>query len=155
MASITHMENMMTGIGDYMINHHKECDEMFARAEEAAGAADWRRAQTEFETFAHQMDRHFDMEENLLFPEFEKKTGHSGGPTQVMRMEHDQMRVVIHDMRSALEAKDAEQYLGLSETFLVLTQQHNFKEEGILYSMIDQVLGDQGEKLIAQLESVA
>ena len=70
-------------------------------------------------------------------------------------MEHDQMRVVIHDMRSALEAKDAQQYLGLSETFLVLMQQHNFKEEGILYNMIDQVLGDQGEKLIAQLDSVA
>jgi hypothetical protein len=64
------------------------------------------------------------------------------------------MRVVIHDLRSALEAKDAEQYLGLSETFLVLMQQHNFKEEGILYSMMDQVLGDQGEKLIAQLDSV-
>ena len=145
----------MTGIGDYMIHHHKECDEVFARAEEAVGEADWPRAQTEFEAFAHQMDRHFDMEENLLFPEFEKKTGHAGGPTQVMRMEHDQMRVVMHEMRAALEAKDAEQYLGLSETFLVLMQQHNFKEEGILYNMIDEVLGDQVEKLVGLLESTA
>ena len=144
----------MTGIGDYMINHHKECDDVFARAEAAAGAAEWERAIADFETFARQMDRHFDMEENLLFPAFENKTGHSGGPTQVMRMEHDQMRVVIHDMRSALEAKDAEQYLGLSETFLVLMQQHNFKEEGILYPMIDQVLGDQGETVIARLDAV-
>ena len=144
----------MTGIADYMINHHKECDEIFAGAEEAVGAADWQLAQDGFEAFARQMDRHFDMEENLLFPEFENKTGHSGGPTQVMRMEHDQMRVVIHDRRSALEAKDAQQYLGLSETFLVLMQQHNFKEEGILYNMIDQVLADQGEKLIAWLEAV-
>ena len=145
----------MTGIGAYMINHHKECDEVFARAEEAVGEADWQRAQAGFEAFARQMDRHFDMEENLLFPAFENKTGHAGGPTQVMRMEHDQMRVVIHDLRSALEAKDAEQYLGLSETFLVLMQQHNFKEEGILYSMMDQVLGDEAQKLLAQVESVA
>lgn len=145
----------MSGIGDYMINHHKECDEIFARSEEAVGAADWTGAQAGFDKFAHQMDRHFEMEDNLLFPEFERKTGHAGGPTQVMRMEHNQMRVVMHEMRAALEAKDAEQYLGLSETFLVLMQQHNFKEEGILYSMIDQVLGDEGEKLIAQLESVA
>jgi DUF438 domain-containing protein len=153
-AYVKHQENIMTGIGAYMINHHKECDEVFARAEEAVGEADWQRAQAGFEAFARQMDRHFDMEENLLFPAFENRTGHAGGPTQVMRMEHDQMRVVIHDLRSALEAKDAEQYLGLSETFLVLMQQHNFKEEGILYSMMDQVLGDQGEKLIAQLDSV-
>ena len=70
-------------------------------------------------------------------------------------MEHDQMRVVMHEMRAALEAKDAQQYLGLSETFLVLMQQHNYKEEGILYNMIDQVLGDQVEKLVSQLEAVA
>ena len=145
----------MAGIGEYMINHHKECDEVFARAEEAVGASDWARAQADFEVFAHQMDRHFEMEENLLFPEFENKTGHRGGPTQVMRMEHDQMRVVMHEMRAALEAKDAQQYLGLSETFLVLMQQHNYKEEGILYNMIDQVLGDQVEKLVSQLEAVA
>jgi len=145
----------MAGIGEYMINHHKECDEVFARAEEAVGASDWARAKADFEVFAHQMDRHFEMEENLLFPEFENKTGHRGGPTQVMRMEHDQMRVVMHEMRAALEAKDAQQYLGLSETFLVLMQQHNYKEEGILYNMIDQVLGDQVEKLVSQLEAVA
>lgn len=145
----------MAGIGEYMINHHKECDEVFARAEEAVGASDWARAKADFEVFAHQMDRHFVMEENLLFPEFENKTGHRGGPTQVMRMEHDQMRVVMHEMRAALEAKDAQQYLGLSETFLVLMQQHNYKEEGILYNMIDQVLGDQVEKLVSQLEAVA
>lgn len=145
----------MAGIGAYMINHHKECDEVFARAEEAVGAGDWTRAQADFEVFAHQMDRHFDMEENLLFPAFDKKTGHSGGPTHVMRMEHDQMRVVTHEMRLAVDAKDGEQYLGLSETFLVLMQQHNFKEEGILYNMMDQVLGDEAEKLLAQVESVA
>ncbi len=145
----------MAGIGDYMIHDHKECDEVFARAEEAVGEADWARAQAEFDAFTHRMDRHFDMEGNLLFPEFEKKTGHAGGPTQVRRMEHDQMRVVMHEMRPALESKDAEQSLGLSETFLVLMQQHNFKEEGILYSMIDQVLGEQSETLLAQLDSVA
>ena len=145
----------MTGIGEYMINHHHECDEVFAGAEEAVAAADWTRAQAEFEKFAQQMERHFQMEDDMLFPEFDRKTGHSGGPTMVMRMEHNQMRVLMHEMRTALESKDAQQYLGVSETFLVLMQQHNFKEEGILYNMIDQVLGDQVEKLVSQMESMA
>ena len=143
----------MAGIGEFMINHHKQCDDLFARAEEAAGGGDWTRAQSEFETFAGQMDRHFDMEENLLLPQFEQRTGHAGGPTMVMRMEHNQMRVVIHEMRAAVEAKDAQQYLGQAETLLVLMQQHNFKEEGVLYNMIDQVLGGEVEKLVAQLEA--
>ena len=145
----------MAGIGEYMINHHKECDEVFARAEEAVGASDWARAQGGLGGVAHQMGRPVEMVGNQLLAGLGKRAGHRGGPTQVMRMEHDQMRVVMHEMRAALEAKDAQQYLGLSETFLVLMQQHNYKEEGILYNMIDQVLGDQVEKLVSQLEAVA
>ncbi len=143
----------MAGIGEYMINHHKECDTLFARAEEAVGAGDWTRAQAEYEAFAHQMDRHFDMEENILFSEFDRRTGHVGGPTMVMRMEHDQMRVVLHELSAALDAKDSSQYLGHSETLLVLMQQHNYKEEAILYNMIDQVFGGDVDKLVAQLEA--
>lgn len=143
----------MTGIGEYMINHHHDCDELFAKAEESVGAGDWAQAKEGFETFAAQMERHFDMEDNLLFPKFDERTGHSGGPTMVMKMEHNQMRVVLHDMRAALEGKDAQQFLGQSETLLVLMQQHNFKEEKILYNMIDQLFGGEADKLVALLEA--
>jgi hemerythrin-like domain-containing protein len=143
----------MAGIGEFMINHHHECDEIFAQAEEAVGAGDWTKAQERFDRFSSQMERHFDMEDNLLFPKFDERTGHSGGPTMVMKMEHNQMRVVIHEMRAALEARDAQQYLGQSETMLVLMQQHNYKEEAILYNMIDQLFGGEVDQLVAQLEA--
>jgi len=35
----------------------------------------------------------------------------------------------------------------------VLMQQHNYKEEGILYNMIDQLFGGEADKLVAQLEA--
>jgi len=143
----------MAGIGEFMIHQHHECDEIFAQAEEAVGAGDWTRAEDRFQIFASQMERHFDNEDNLLFPKFDACTGHSGGPTMIMKMEHNQMRVVIHELRAALEARDAQQYLGQSETMLILMQQHNYKEEAILYSMIDQVLGGEAEGLVAQLET--
>jgi len=143
----------MTGIGEFMINEHHECDDIFALAEEAVGNGDWARAQERFEVFAARMEKHFDLEDNFLFPQFDQRTGHSGGPTMVMKMEHNQMRVVFHEMSAALEAKDAQQYLGQSETLLVLMQQHNFKEEGILYNMIDQLFGGEAEKLVAQLKA--
>lgn len=143
----------MAGIGEFMIHHHHECDEIFAQAEEAVSAGDWTRAQDRFDLFSSQMERHFDNEDKLLFPKFDAYTGHSGGPTMIMRMEHQQMRAVIHEMRAAFEARDAQQYLGQSETMLVLMQQHNYKEEAILYSMIDQVLGGEADELVAQLEA--
>ena len=51
------------------------------------------------------------------------------GPTQVMRMEHQQMRALVQDLDNALTAKDKDNYLGLSETLMVMMQQHNMKEE--------------------------
>ncbi|EDN71674.1 hypothetical protein BGS_0869 [Beggiatoa sp. SS] len=51
------------------------------------------------------------------------------------------MRQVFADMQNSLTQRDGEQYLGLSETLLMLMQQHNAKEEQILYPMSDQMLG--------------
>jgi iron-sulfur cluster repair protein YtfE (RIC family) len=58
-------------------------------------------------------------------------------------------------MRAAIEAKDAEQYLGIAQTLLSLLQQHNMKEESMMYPMLDQSLGDDAHSLLAQLERLA
>jgi DUF438 domain-containing protein len=85
---------------------------------------------------------HFAREEELLFPAFEAATGHTMGPTRVMRMEHDQMRGLFVSAAEALAAHDARRFLGVSESLMVLVQQHNMKEEQILYPMCDEVLPD-------------
>lgn len=143
----------MNSMTDYMIGHHRRIDQVFARAEEAAGRAGWGQAEQELAAFVREMERHFDMEEKVLFPKFEDRTGMTGGPTQVMRMEHEHVRGLIDDLRAAMSARDSDQFLGVSETLLVLMQQHNMKEEGILYRMMDQIFAGEIEKLIAEIES--
>lgn len=49
--------------------------------------------------------QHFEAEENLLFPAFEKKTGMTSGPMQVMRGEHIQMLELMVDAQVALAEK--------------------------------------------------
>lgn len=138
-------------ISDYMSGEHKACDEAFARAEESVAKGDWAAAEAGFKTYKRAMDRHLAMEEEVLFGAFEEETGMSGaGPTEVMRQEHVQMRGLIDEMKTAVNAKDANEYLGLAETLLVLMQQHNLKEEGMLYRMMDQVLASQAGELIAR-----
>ena len=89
--------------------------------------------------------RHFQMEEEVLFPAFEAATGMTGGPTQVMRGEHDQMRALLEQLAEGVSAQDATRVLGLTESFMVFIQQHNMKEEQILYPMTDQRLADAAE----------
>ncbi len=134
----------MSQISQYMTRDHRACDERFATAEEAVSCGEWEQAATLFDAFEQAMEHHLGMEEQTLFPEFEQATGNSAGPTQVMRMEHEQMRDLMRQMAAALQARDDDTYLGLSETLLIMMQQHNVKEEQILYPMTDSVLGGTG-----------
>lgn len=139
---------------DAFSQHHRHCDDAFARAEESAQAGDWTKARTDFDAFSKAMATHFGSEEETLFPAFEDRTGMRQGPTQVMRLEHDQMRQLLGEMTAALEAKDADGFGSAAETLLVLMQQHNMKEEHMLYPMCDRALGGDGallEKTQAEL----
>jgi iron-sulfur cluster repair protein YtfE (RIC family) len=120
--------------------HHKHCDELFADAESAVHDRRWTEGRTAFERFEAEMQAHFATEEDVLFPAFEAATGMVGGPTQMMRFEHAQMRELLGEMAACIGAADAGGYAGAAETLLVLMQQHNMKEENILYPMCDRAL---------------
>ena len=141
----------MTSIPEFMTTKHRECDELFSEAEAAAAKVDWSLALTKWQLFTSELTQHFSQEEDVLFPKFEQATGMTAGPTQVMRMEHQQMRALVQDLDNALAAQDKDEYLGLSETLMVMMQQHNMKEEMMLYPMMAQNIAD-GEQVIAQFQ---
>ena len=65
------------------------------------------------------------------------------GPTQVMRYEHEQVRGLIGNMAKAIEDKDKDAALSLAESMMILLQQHNMKEEQMLYAMCDRQLSPE------------
>lgn len=129
-------------IKQFMAQDHRDCDLLFARAENAAAKEDWATASQAFNEFIRAMERHLGIEEQELFPAFEEATGVQTGPTEMMRMEHDQMRGLFAEMKIAMEQKNSEDYLGTADTLLIMMQQHNMKEEQMLYNMMDQHLAD-------------
>jgi len=137
----------MSGLTDPMHQHHKHCDDLFADAEAAAAEKDWARAKMSLGAFHNDLETHFRTEEELLFPAFETATGMTGGPTQMMRYEHAQMRELVARMEEAMREQDGEAFAGDAETLLILMQQHNMKEENILYPMIDRSLAGQAGSL--------
>lgn len=145
----------MDTILEFLGNDHRACDDLFASAEAAVGQKNWDSAREQFGHFQAAMAHHFTMEETVLFPAFESRTGMSTGPTQVMRMEHEQMRDLLQAMASALAAANQTGFLGLSETLNMLMQQHNLKEESMLYPMSDRVLGDTSDSLIREMKASA
>lgn len=141
----------MERIVELMADDHRACDDEFAAIEQASKRGDWSAAAVALRVFHDAMERHLTAEETTLFPAFEAATGSSMGPTQVMRMEHVQIRSLLDDLRAAVESGDAASYRGQAETLLILMQQHNLKEENILYPMCDQHLEAQAAGLCGAL----
>jgi hemerythrin-like domain-containing protein len=144
----------MTTLSRYLTDDHAHCDGLFAEAENAVAESDWPTAELNFEHFLKATLRHFEREETILFPPFEERTGMTQGPTQVMRNEHDQIQVVMNAMAEALGKRDQGDFLGHSETLLMLLRQHNLKEEQILYPMTERTLADETAVLLSRMQNL-
>lgn len=129
---------------------HRLCDADFALTEQAVRHGNWAQARAVFHIFQTAMLQHFALEEGSLFPAFEAASGSRMGPTVVMRNEHSQMRALMQDMMQLLAMEQASDYLGCADTLLILMQQHNMKEENILYPMCSQQIAGFDEMVSAR-----
>jgi hemerythrin superfamily protein len=131
----------MPGLSDNMAEDHRYCDGLFAEAEQAARKGDWALYRGRLRALADALGRHFAFEEDELFPAFERASGMSGGPTEVMREEHSQMKDMLTLLQAAAPEQDPEGCLGELDTLFTLLQQHNVKEEAMLYPACEQMPG--------------
>ncbi len=133
---------------------HDRLDALFGTFQ-AEKRRDFTKAKAAFKEFKVGLQRHIVWEEEILFPLWEQKTGMvEGGPTAVMRMEHQQ----IHECLEAVHKKVQDlnpNSDGEERDLLRLLEAHNLKEERVLYPGIDQVL-DQTErnKVFADMKDI-
>ncbi len=143
----------MSTIKDYLTTDHSRCDELFAAMEDMANK-DISASKEVYLEFSGATERHFQMEEKVMFAEFEQKTGMTEGPTQMMRHEHAQMRNLMSQMGDAIDAGNKDKFFSLSETLMILLQQHNMKEEQMLYPMAQQHLDAESSRIVEMMESL-
>lgn len=145
----------MDTISSFMSSDHTRCDELFAQLELIVTQGKWEEAEATCQGFEREMERHFAMEEAVLFVAFEQATGNSAGPTSVMRMEHGHIRDIIAHIREAVGSHDANGFFGHADTLRIMLHQHNMKEESILYVMTDRVLSDRRDEVISAMNELS
>ena len=144
----------MNTISSFLTSDHRACDAEFANLENAVASQDWDDSQKQLEKFSTDLTHHFSMEETVMFPAFEEVTGMTQGPTMVMRMEHDQMRQLLNALQEDLDKKDKNHFFGVSESLMMLMQQHNMKEEQMLYAMADMHLASLVPQVIENMKAI-
>jgi hemerythrin-like domain-containing protein len=98
-------------------------------------------------TFAEGLRRHITIEERVLFPVFEARTGLiMRGPTRLMRREHRALESYLVELETAADAyrvtptrpevRDA--LLRAERCLAAVVGDHNEKEEGALFPLIDR-----------------
>ena len=86
--------------------------------------------------------RHVRIEEDLLFPLFEVRTGLTDGPTVGLRSEHSEMKAAVRSMCVGLERQDAGEFRKALALLRGVMRPHNSREERILYPMADGLFSD-------------
>ena len=142
------------GINEALSWDHDRLDALEAEAFRKRAEGDLQSAREIYAAFAAGLRRHIGFEEEILFPAFEESSGMppTAGPTAVMRAEHRE----IEDLIARIEAGIADSGApveDLRRSLHHVLEEHNIKEEGILYPATDQLLGpDQANDLVARIQ---
>jgi hemerythrin-like domain-containing protein len=140
----------MKSLSQYLRSDHRYCDGLFELIAPLAHAGKWQEARHAFEAFDQALACHLAREERVLFPAMERAHGGPMGPTHMMRVEHQGMRGLLLEMHDVLDRCDCNELDAAIETLRIMLQQHNMKEEGVLYPLADRLLhGEVGELLQA------
>lgn len=127
--------------------------------ERAAWAArergDFATAAANFADFANGLRRHIGFEDDLLFPEFEERSGigPDAGPTAVLRAEHREIEALLAELEVGVgdPAGDVEVRWRQLERVL---EDHNVKEEAVLYPGTDQLLSEsERDQLVRRIQA--
>lgn len=132
----------MGKLSHYMTDKHRHCDDLFINCENAIQKQNWHYAEAHWPNFVSELETHLQAEEQVLFPQFEAATGMTQGPTAVMRMEHGQIRQLVSQLQQAIVEQDQAAFAGQADALMMLLQQHNMKEEMMLYPMSEQHLSN-------------
>ena len=119
---------------------HRRLDTILAAAKHALRAGDVALAAARFADFRAGLERHIVAEEEILFPVFESHVGRAGcGPTQVMRLEHAELRALMAEVAAGLAGGGGGDARAMPLAALTARiYAHNGKEERILYPAIER-----------------
>ncbi len=141
-------------LAGFFTDDHRDCEAKWAHVEALLDSGDGAALDKAWQHFDQATRRHLAMEEEVLFPAFEGTSGmDQSGPTVVMRQEHRQMRALLDQIGLAIDDGDTEEAFDQGDTLHMLTQQHNIKEEGMLYSIAENVLAEEWPELRQKLEN--
>lgn len=137
------------GVAEFMQWDHDRLDALVAAAEQSVQRRDLAAARARFAEFRTGLARHIRMEEEVLFPAFERGGG-DAMLTMAMRHEHADILTLLARAGAVLESDVAPE--GFPRTarrrLLPLLEHHGDREERVVYPQTDHGLAASGREVL-------
>lgn len=121
---------------------HLRLDRLLDETFETVARGDLRGARVRFPEFARHLRDHMRFEEEFMFPIVERTICAAEGPICVMRRDHREIEDRLAGMQAALYLGDLAALRAEHEALVMTLENHNGREERVLYPAIDRVLDD-------------
>ena len=142
-------------IRDFFRNDHERLDRLLAEFR-SSKRTNFARAAEAFRKFTAGLKRHIRWEEEVLFSAFETDDeNRTSGPTAVMRAEHRKIEEALQRLDDCV--RDGNPDCDEDDARLLeILQAHNFKEERVVYPLVDRMLGAaEKEVLLHRIHALA
>lgn len=134
---------------------HDRLDALF-KSFQTLKRTDFPKAKSVFLEFKTGLQRHVAWEEEVMFPLWEKKSGMTGGgPTIVMRREHQEIQDCLESIYRKVQVQNLETDHE-EEILLDLVDRHYMSEEEVLYPEMDHLISpEEREAALRAMEKIA
>jgi hemerythrin-like domain-containing protein len=106
-----------------------------------------------FDVYEARLRRHLRLEEDVVFPVFEARSGLLDGPTSALRADHRDIRRAVEMMGAALRGADEAAFRQAAAFLGEAAASHTSREDHILFPTTDQLLTpSERARLVARLQ---
>lgn len=136
-------------VSGYLSADHERLLAILDGAARRVGEREFGKARACLARFEAGLRRHMDLEERVLFPVFDVRTGLSGGPTTLLRDEHREILHAVDLMGESLIGRDAAAFRDAFAFFSQAFAAHTTKEHRFLFSAVDRMLSDAERSVVS------
>lgn len=131
---------------------HHRLDRLVAEVSDSVSGSDLRAARFYFKELARHLRSHLYFEETFMFPLLEMACG-ANGPMCVLRREHEEIESRLGGLQASLFLGSLADVRAELAALVATLENHNGREERVLYPMIDRELDDHARgDLIAAIQ---
>lgn len=143
----------MENTTNWLVHDHHKYDEMLTECEMAAEMADWKDAVRLFNEFLNELKLHMQMEDEVIYPIFEKKENEQGEITE-LHEEHDNLVRLLNDLVSVIKTKNIDHFMDSLIPLHKAMNEHNEHEEAAFQRLGNDSLLNHRDEIMRRLSAL-